>query len=154
MGPTQPRIPWVLEFHPRGRGVNRPKREVDHFHLVPKLKMSGVLLLLPLHAFIVCTGTTLPSPLDFEFVLMFCTSITRMRLRVYRVTWSERDLRCLHCWCAMLKWRNVVEDLKLNRTFPEPGGAEWNRFCLTTSKVYGAWNVFICGNCAKWFTFR
>jgi hypothetical protein len=58
MGPTQPRIPWVQEFDPGW--VNRPGSEVDHFHLVPKLKMSGVLLLLPLHAFMLCTGTTLP----------------------------------------------------------------------------------------------
>ena len=61
------------------RGVNRPKREVDHFHLMPKLRKSGVLLLIPLHAFMLCTGTTVLSPLDFEVVL-FYTSITRMRL--------------------------------------------------------------------------
>jgi len=51
--------------------------------------MGGAIPLLPLYAFMVCTGTTLPSPLDFEFVLMLYTSITRMRLRVYRVTGFE-----------------------------------------------------------------
>jgi hypothetical protein len=30
-----------------------------HLHLMPRLRMTGVILLLPLHAFMVCTGTTL-----------------------------------------------------------------------------------------------
>ena len=122
-----------------GEGVNRPKRGVDHFHLVPKLRMSGVLLLLPLHAFMLCTGTTLPSPLDSDFVFMFYTSIARMRLRVYRVTWSERDLRCLHCWCAMLRWRNVVEDLKFKSYISR---ARWHRMkSLLFNDVQSIWGM-------------
>jgi hypothetical protein len=38
-------------------GVKRPVFQVDHRYLVPRLRMSGALPLLPLYAFIASTGT-------------------------------------------------------------------------------------------------
>jgi len=31
-----------------------------HFHLVPRLRMSGAICLIPLYVFMVCTATPLP----------------------------------------------------------------------------------------------
>jgi hypothetical protein len=40
-------------------GVKQPGHDADYSHsLVLRLRMSGALLLLPLYAFMVCTGTT------------------------------------------------------------------------------------------------
>jgi hypothetical protein len=58
MKPIQPpvqRMPVFLS------GVNQPGREVNHLHpyirLVPRLRMSGVFLLLPLYTFMARTGS-------------------------------------------------------------------------------------------------
>jgi hypothetical protein len=43
-------------------GVKQSRHEDDnYFHLVPELKMAGTMYLLLLHAFMLCTGTILPS---------------------------------------------------------------------------------------------
>jgi hypothetical protein len=41
-------------------GVKRPKHEANHFHLVPRLSMSGCIPLLPLQYFMAWTGKILP----------------------------------------------------------------------------------------------
>jgi hypothetical protein len=60
-----------------GRGVNRPGREPDHWlHLVPRLSMSGSILLFPLYAFMVWTGTTLPFKIEKK-LFVFCLPLRR-----------------------------------------------------------------------------
>ena len=49
-------------------GVKGPESEVDHSHyIVPMLRMSGCMPLLPLHAFTVCTDTILLLMYDVSF---------------------------------------------------------------------------------------
>lgn len=44
-------------------GVPQPRNETDtHLHLGPRFRISGVVIPLPLYAFMVCIGTTLPLP--------------------------------------------------------------------------------------------
>ena len=45
-------------------------RLTTHLHLVLRLGMSGAMLLLPLYAFMVCTGTALP--LQYFSLLWYC----------------------------------------------------------------------------------
>jgi len=55
------KLPWLL-FKGIGQfpGVdNQGMTLTTHFHLVPTLRMSGTIPLLPLYAFMVWTGTTL-----------------------------------------------------------------------------------------------
>jgi hypothetical protein len=47
------------------QGVKRPRREVDHFPLVRRLKISGVIPLLPLYAFMAWTRKNF----SFTFIL-------------------------------------------------------------------------------------
>jgi len=52
----QPPAQWVLgTIYPM-----QPGRETDHSHPVPMLRMRGVINSTPSHAFVACTGTTLP----------------------------------------------------------------------------------------------
>jgi hypothetical protein len=46
----------VLSWETRGWG----EKLATHLHLLLRLRMSGYILLLPLHAFMVWTGKTLP----------------------------------------------------------------------------------------------
>ena len=56
--PTEPPIQWVLGLSfPRGWDM----RLTTGLYLLPRL-MSGTVPLLPLYAFMVCTGMTLPLP--------------------------------------------------------------------------------------------
>jgi len=53
VGPSQPAVQQV----PLSRGLD--VIFITHLHLVPRLRMSGGILLLPLNAFMAWTGTTL-----------------------------------------------------------------------------------------------
>jgi hypothetical protein len=61
VGPTQPHIQRVLVFFLRPKATGAWSWPVTSF-LVPKLRMSGCLPLLPLYAFMAWTDTTLPVP--------------------------------------------------------------------------------------------
>jgi len=51
-------------------GVKQSGHEVNtHFHLVPMLGMSGTIPLLPLYAFLVLTGKTLPFSVVWSMML-------------------------------------------------------------------------------------
>jgi hypothetical protein len=57
LGPFQPPIQWVPGFLP---GSKWPDHDLTtHLHLVPGLKMSGAMPLLPLYASMAWTGETL-----------------------------------------------------------------------------------------------
>ena len=45
LGPTQPPTQWEPRFFPRGKATGTSKLST-HFHLVPRLRMSGATLLL------------------------------------------------------------------------------------------------------------
>ena len=62
LGSTQPHFCYTMAFF---HTVKRPRREVDHhLHIVQRLRMSGAILLLPLHVFMVRRGT-----IDFTFTV-------------------------------------------------------------------------------------
>ena len=74
-------LPW---------GVKRPRRAVDHLHLVLRLRVSGVIPLFPLHDFIPWTAATLA----FRYVFCFdFTAITVVDLALWRDTTS---IFCYH----------------------------------------------------------
>jgi hypothetical protein len=56
LGPTDRRIQWVPGYF---LGLKQPGREVNNRHLVPRLRMSGVIFLIPIFAFVPWIGTTL-----------------------------------------------------------------------------------------------
>ena len=56
LGPTQPPVQFGVTQGLSGQGMKLS----SHFHLVPRLKMSGTLPLLHPYAFMVLTGRTLP----------------------------------------------------------------------------------------------
>jgi hypothetical protein len=58
--PTQIPIQWVLQFFPGGQ-VARAWLTIQ-FHLVPRLRMSGRILLLSIYAFMMWTKKPLPLP--------------------------------------------------------------------------------------------
>jgi len=58
--PIQPPIHYETGFFPRAYGSHGWKL-TTHLHLVTRVRMSGDVLLLPHYAFMVWTGTTLPS---------------------------------------------------------------------------------------------
>jgi hypothetical protein len=52
-----------------------------HVHLVQRLRMSGVALLLPLYAFMVCRGTSLPFTFTFiSYVGRLAQSVLRLAM--------------------------------------------------------------------------
>jgi len=55
--PTQAPIPCVQGLFP---DVKRSRREVDHLHLVPRLRVDGAIPPLPLYGFMAWRAETLP----------------------------------------------------------------------------------------------
>ena len=72
----------------------------DHFHLVLSLRMSGVILLLPLFAFMTCKGTTLHvSPLSPLSKLVHCPHCSAIML------WKELFTYFVsHCIISFRNW--------------------------------------------------
>jgi hypothetical protein len=53
-----------------------------HLHVVPRLRMSGAVPLLPLCAFMVWTGQTLPVPLPYP-ICSFTSALSRLPRLTY-----------------------------------------------------------------------
>jgi hypothetical protein len=58
-------------------------RLTTHLHIVLSLWICGVIYLLPLHALMVCTGTTLPLPLPLLFYFKTYLAWTKISLNFY-----------------------------------------------------------------------
>ena len=68
-------------------GKKRPKSEADHSHyIVPMLRMSGCMPLLPLHAFTVCTDTIFTS-----YVWCQCLLLRPSSMMIVWVQWRTES---------------------------------------------------------------
>ena len=85
-------------------GEKRSGREVNHdLHLVPRLRKSGVICLLLLYAFMVCTGTTLFSTFVVWWLKFILLALWREILRNRMIQRNENGLLC-SCVDEISRW--------------------------------------------------
>ena len=66
-------VSYSLGTEVHSRGVKRPGREMNHSHLVPRIRMDGAMPLVLLYVFVAQTGKSLP----LLYALYSCVKLRR-----------------------------------------------------------------------------